>query len=323
MGDLMVSINCLAYNHEQYIKRALDSILMQKVKFEYEILVHDDASTDRTVEIIKSYENMYPELFNVIYDTHNTYSMGTKILDANIDRAQGKYIAICEGDDYWTDPYKLQKQVDFLESHLECSLCVHASYMIIRNEKKLRKTIRPCIGNKEFSIEEIIKTGGCLFATNSMMYRRELGRPLPEFYKLSLVEDYPLMILLALKGKVFYMDEYMSTYCMGLEHSWTNRTYSNTEKTLEHFDQTIKMLDALDLYTDFTFKDTIQWKKELVTFNSYLVKKDYCAIKLSEYREFYNDLTPLQRLLIYMCENQPQLYNSLQAIKRKWMSKYQ
>lgn len=323
MDKIMVSINCLAYNHEKYIARALDSIIMQKVNFKYEILVHDDASDDQTAEIIKGYQAKYPELLNVIYDDENTYTKGTKILDENIDRARGKYIAICEGDDFWSSAHKLQRQFDFLESNPDFSLCVHASHMVNRKEKKLRKTIRPSIGDKVFTIHEIIKTGGRLFATNSMMYRRELGRPLPEFYKISLVEDYPLMVLLALKGNVYYMDAFLSAYQLGLEQSWTNCTYSNIEKTLNHFDHTIKMLDSLNEYSNYTLNDTIEMKKKYVLFNCHLVKKDYRAIKSSEFREIYNELCPCQKAIIEISVKLPKLYRSLQALKRIWKNRYQ
>ena len=96
----MVSISCTTYNHEDYIADALESFLMQKIKFKYEILIHDDASTDRTAEIIKDYEKKYPEIIKPIYQTYNQYSKGIKVGKFNRERAKGKYIAICEGDDF-------------------------------------------------------------------------------------------------------------------------------------------------------------------------------------------------------------------------------
>jgi len=120
----LVSIICLAYNHEKYIHQALEGFVMQQTDFPFEIIVHDDASTDHTAAIIKEYESKYPKLFRPIYQTENQYRLEkgrvTKIV---YKAAQGKYIALCEGDDYWTDPLKLQKQVDFLEAHPDVSLC--------------------------------------------------------------------------------------------------------------------------------------------------------------------------------------------------------
>jgi glycosyltransferase involved in cell wall biosynthesis len=128
MNDILVSICCITYNHEKYIKDALDSFIMQKTNFNFEILIHDDASTDKTAEIIREYELRHPNLIKPIYQAENQYSKGVKVGKFNIERAQGKYIAVCEGDDYWIDPYKLQKQVDYMSANPECLMCVHASY---------------------------------------------------------------------------------------------------------------------------------------------------------------------------------------------------
>ena len=120
----LVSICCLTFNHVSYVLQALDGFLMQKTSFDYEIIIHDDASTDGTQEIIKAYQENYPEIIKPILQSENQYSKGIKpIFKYVFPRAQGKYIALCEGDDYWTDPLKLQKQVDFLEGNDEYSFC--------------------------------------------------------------------------------------------------------------------------------------------------------------------------------------------------------
>ena len=120
----LVSINCITYNHCKYIRDALEGFLMQITNFPVEILIHDDASTDGTAEIIKEYEKQYPWLIKPVYQTENQYSKhnGT-ISKIQYGRARGKYLAFCEGDDYWTDHYKLQKQVDFLESNVWVDIC--------------------------------------------------------------------------------------------------------------------------------------------------------------------------------------------------------
>lgn len=122
---IMVTIDCLTYNHENYIADAIESFLAQKTKFDIEILIHDDASTDGTADIIRQYEKRYPDIINPIYQTENQYSKGIAVYFSNHNRAKGKYHALCEGDDYWTDPYKLQKQVDFLEDNTDLVYCYH------------------------------------------------------------------------------------------------------------------------------------------------------------------------------------------------------
>src|SRR5690606_25688557 len=131
--SILVSIVCITYNHEDFIADTIESFLMQQTNFKFEILIHDDASTDKTADIIKAYEKQYPHLIKPIYQTENQYSKGVPVEIFNFERAKGKYIAQCEGDDYWIDPFKLQKQIDYLEKHPQCSLVFHSAMFI--NEK--------------------------------------------------------------------------------------------------------------------------------------------------------------------------------------------
>ena len=127
-GDPLVSIQCLVYNHEPFLRQCLDGFVMQQTSFPFEAIVHDDASTDGSAAIIREYAEKYPDIIKPIYETENQYSKHDgsigRIMDAAI-HPSAKYIAQCEGDDYWTDPHKLQLQVDFLESHPDYSLSVH------------------------------------------------------------------------------------------------------------------------------------------------------------------------------------------------------
>ena len=127
---LMVSIRCIAYNQEKYIRDCLEGFVMQQTNFKFEAIVHNDASTDGTAAIIKEYAEKYPDIIKPILETENQYSKH----DGSLQRimaevCKGRYVAFCEGDDYWTDPLKLQKQVDFLESHPDYSLCFHNAIM--------------------------------------------------------------------------------------------------------------------------------------------------------------------------------------------------
>lgn len=126
IGDPLVSIRCLVYNHEPFLRQCLDGFVMQQTSFPFEAIIHDDASTDGSAAIIREYAEKYPDIIKPIFETENQWGKGTisKTMDAAMHPAS-KYIALCEGDDYWIDPHKLQIQVDFLESHPDYSLSVH------------------------------------------------------------------------------------------------------------------------------------------------------------------------------------------------------
>ncbi|WP_300890780.1 glycosyltransferase family A protein, partial [Paramuribaculum intestinale] len=121
----LVTICCITYNHAAYIRECLNGFLMQETNFKFEVVIHDDASTDETQSIIKEYCEKYPNVFSPIFQHVNQYSRGIKSIIQTfcVPKFRGKYIAMCEGDDYWIDPYKLQKQVDFLESHPDYGMC--------------------------------------------------------------------------------------------------------------------------------------------------------------------------------------------------------
>ena len=129
----LVSIWCTVYNHEPYVRQCLDGFVMQRTNFPFEAIVHDDASTDGSAAIIREYAEKYPDIIKPIYETENQYTIPgafRRILEAAL-HPDSKYVAICEGDDYWTDPEKLQIQVDFLERHPDYSMCFHRANTII------------------------------------------------------------------------------------------------------------------------------------------------------------------------------------------------
>lgn len=143
---IMVTIRCLVYNHEPYLRQCLDGFVMQKTNFPFEAIVHDDASTDRSAEIIREYAEKYPNIIKPIFETENLYSRHDGTLRRTVDTyIKGKYVALCEGDDYWIDSYKLQKQVDYLESHPDCVYSCHRYYFY--NEYTNEKYLMP---NKYF-----------------------------------------------------------------------------------------------------------------------------------------------------------------------------
>ena len=314
MKELMVSICCITYNHEEYIAAALDSFLMQKTNFHFEILVHDDASTDKTEDIIKAYGEKYPHIIKPIYQTENQYSKGKKIEMFVFPKANGKYAALCEGDDFWTDPHKLQKQVDYMENHSECSLCVHAAKQIMGD--KVVAFIRPSNRNKTFTTAEVIVGDGGLFATNSMFFPTRLLKNLPEFFLNCSVGDYPLTIYLSLNGKVYYIDNVMSAYRIAVKNSWSSKIQANPQKNIEHFKMIGKMLNEVDEYTNYAHCNAVKNRIVKYQFNIMLQQGAFKEIKNEPYKEIYLALNSKSKLKIFLRQYFPSIAQILINIKR-------
>lgn len=218
MSNPLVSISCITYNHAPYIRQCLDSFLMQQCDFNYEILIHDDASTDGTSDIIREYQKKYPEIIKPIIQKENQWSQGIRGMMArfNFPRAKGKYIALCEGDDYWTDPLKLQKQVDFLETNPEYSLVCGGfkSVNTITGEdeiiiKDVEKSLDNTIQGFDITIERFFKQW--LTKTLTLVYRTELYNP-NDFKNYKYTRDVHLNYHLLKRGKGYYMKEVFGAY---------------------------------------------------------------------------------------------------------------
>ena len=214
-GDPLVSIRCMVYNHEPFLRQCLEGFVMQKTTFPFEAIIHDDASTDGSADIIREYAEKYPDIIKPIYETENQYRKGTilKILDAAM-HPNSKYIALCEGDDYWTDPNKLQIQVDFLESHPDYTMCFHRARTILdetgeETDRFPSESFR-AIQDRDYSSTELMQVW--TVPTASMVYRRECASiTLIQRYN-CLYGDIAKVLSCAEMGKVRGLDRTMSVY---------------------------------------------------------------------------------------------------------------
>ena len=296
--DIAVSIVCNAYNHENYIRDALESFVMQKTNFKFEVLVHDDASTDKTADIIREYEKKYPDLIKPIYQTENQYSKGFGLVGKlQLGRAVGKYIAYCEGDDYWTDPVKLQKQYDAMEAHPEVDICAHCGMRVNAETKECIGYIKPSDKDCILTMEQVILGGGGYVVTNSLMYRRELIYNEPEFRKF-LKLDYTLQMYGALRGGMLYLSDCMSAYRIMAKGSWTSRTYSNPERFKKHTEKLEEMFALFDKDTNYQYSDVVKKQIEYQWFDYLYSIGDYKKAKSKNYREFYCKLPLTDRIRV-------------------------
>lgn len=212
MTKPMVSICCITYNHEPYIRECLEGFMMQKTSFPFEVLIHDDASTDKSAEIIREYEQKYPDIIKPIYQTENQYSKGVGIsITYQFSRAKGKYIAMCEGDDYWTDPFKLQKQVDFLEENLDYVICFHSAYIVDDNNNIISEFNEDLVPDTT-DIKDLI-TKEWYISTASILYRKSSISDFPEWFNKTKNGDYTIQLILTAKGeKIKFLQDFMSCY---------------------------------------------------------------------------------------------------------------
>lgn len=293
MDKPIVSIVCTVFKHKSYLQQCFDGFVAQKTTFPIEVLVNDDCSLDGSADIMHEYESNYPELFHCIYQEENQYSKGKMPWwEVLFPMAKGDYIAICEGDDYWIDPYKLQKQVDFMDSHKEFIACFHNARVLYPNGVTLFNSMEE---NHEPSIEDIIKRRWFI-ATPSLFFRNVLTE-YPDWRGEIINEDYLLELLLAREGRFYYMDDVMAVYRqdgMGMSAVLNKNKVDMVEKLICLLE---KMKDYYDGEYASTFDESI---------------RNYQAMRTNYAKEIYYEQHPLARVF------RPKTYKRL---IKKWLRK--
>ena len=277
----LVSICCVTYNHEKYVEKALDSFLMQNTDFSFEIVIDDDCSTDNTVELIKEYIKKYPTLMNVRLREENVGMISN--ITENIQRSNGDYIALCEGDDYWTDPVKLQIQLDLMMENPECYLSFHPVNEVINNELSGRVFADHGAENRIFTDIEMVRgISGPFCHTTSMVFRRKAMDPTPDFFSIVPVCDVFIQLLASLNGGALFIGRKMSAYRRGHPGSWSITMHekdrisvdSHIKNREKHMMEYIRSLDDLGNYIDQKYRIEINKKisKRLVTLSILYLK---------------------------------------------------
>lgn len=318
-SQVLVTIQCLAYNHAKYIRQCLDGFVMQKTNFRFEAIVHDDASTDGTANIIREYEKQYPDIIIPIYQEENQYSKHNgSIRRALNSKTRGKYVAICEGDDYWIDPNKLQKQVDFLEAHPKCTLMVSNGYGYYESKKKyVRLNPIPTKESRFITMHEVLLEKGGLIPTASMCFRREMTETEPDWCLNAPVGDRPLRMWCAINGTIFYDVSPMVVYRKSSVGSFTQHVNSNYNYARHILDDMNVFFDAFDDYTYQEYHSEVQYMKDREEFYFYFRVGDYHSGFQSDYFKSYPIMKQMIiRLRITLRRKTPVLYDFLSRIKK-------
>lgn len=261
-NKIRVSVICVTYNHELYIRKALDSILAQKTDFEFEIRIGEDCSTDTTRAILKEYELKYPDKFIMYYREHNLGATSNEY-ELMMD-AKGDYIAALELDDIWTDDRKLQKQFDFLEGHHEYIGVAHDYDIIDKNDNVIEDEDNLAIKayfNKAFTLQDFLDNG-FVFQTGTHFYRNIFrdGKDYSIIYKADrLIRDKTILSLLLDRGNFYILQDNMSAYRRFFDEDATNGRYiTNTNMELDLF-QKAHHVEALNDYFEGRIDYSRQW----------------------------------------------------------------
>jgi len=307
-----VSIFMMTYNHQEYISQALDSIIMQKVNFNYEIVIGDDCSLDNTRSILYGYKEKYPEKIKLLF--HDKNIGATKNQLEVFKNCNGKYIAMCEGDDYWTDPKKLQVQIDEMKKHPEVDMSFHPAYELI-DEKKGNILAQHSNETKIFSTSEVILGGGGFCPTASIVFRKEVVLNLPDWYYTDApVGDYFLQIFGAKNGGALYLNQIMSIYRRNHAGSWS-AGQKDPEKNKKWIEEINMSMDKLNDYLGKQYENDIYQSASLMNFS--ILKRQDIAISYrnniyDKFKYFFNLNKKLQWYFIF---SKPLVYKILKTLK--------
>lgn len=309
----LVSIKCLAFNHEKYIAQTLDGFLIQETNFPFEVIVHDDASTDNTANILREYEKKYPLIVKPVYQTENQYSKH----DGSLTRAanaplKGKYAAVCEGDDYWTDPNKLQMQADFLESHEDYFAIGHNVRIVDDNGTPMandnpiwRKWFNTytSMEDRDYTLQDFEK--GIMFGQTCTRMHKNIFKESPEgleekFFALDYTNgDVAMSLLCFCMGKVRCSSLVAADHRKSISNnSWTSKTF---KKNMTHRDilsllEQEKFANSFGVYPDFTEQQYSHVRSSFLYFKQSKKWKDL-SIFLSNLRIISHKTKFLKRLL--------------------------
>lgn len=314
---MKVSIAMITYNHEKFIAKALDSILMQQVNFEYEIVIGEDCSTDSTRDIVINYQNHYPEKIRLLLPETNLGML--KNFVQTLSACQGEYIALLEGDDYWTSPNKLQKQVNFMDNHPNYATCFHNVTVVYENGKLDAGNCCRLYQKEIFTLEDLMLEN--FIETCSTMFRRGLFSEFPDWFFTLKQGDWPLHIFNAEYGNIGYINEVMGVYRIHQGGVWSKQ--SDIWQTQE----SIRCLQCIKGYLNCKYNFKYQkdmkssisyqyyWLARTYIFDGDLAQAIASIIKSFTELPFNKHLFDSKRLKALLGLYAPGLFNSLRFIR--------
>lgn len=293
--DIAVSVLMMAYNEESYIEQAIESIISQKTSFRFEVICHDDASQDKTPQIIEKYASLYPDIVIPIIQTSNKTQLGENImLKYMYPYCRGTYLCYCDGDDYWTDMEKLQRQYDFLEGNKDYNLCLCKFIFYFEDSETY---IEALTGEKEkdLNIEDFIRWDvKRIPQVGTAMFRKEIAYNRPAMFRqvgggknsLRNISDMPLYIYLSLNGRVKYFPDSVAVWRRRVSGTWSHEA-QDLKKNVEFKKQYINFLEQLDNYTNHKYHKQIQKKENTVKTDIAYITQNYKYNKMEIWNSYH------------------------------------
>jgi len=272
--EALLSVVVITYNHVSFIGDAINSILDQRVNFKTEIIIHDDCSNDGTTDILLNFKRLYPNTIKIILQEENLYQKGIRHITTHVitKYSTGKYVSICEGDDYFNDDLKLFKQVLFLEKNLDFVASVHNHLKEDLYTNKIHKIITQFRG--ELLLKNAIVMGNHI-ATNSFVFRKNLIDELPNYYYSAPMGDYPLIIHFTMQGRVKHFFRFMSTYRYGVRNSFTTIiNNSTTQDKINYYKENLKWYEMLESQVPKAYVNRVRFLEEELDENIKNLKLD-------------------------------------------------
>lgn len=326
-----VSVLCLCYNHANYLRMALDSVLCQKTNFSYEIIIYDDASTDESQKIIREYTSAHQNRIKAILQSENQYSKGRSVLNILSQAATGEFIIFLECDDFWQDEYKLQKQVNALRAHQECVLCVHRVELYFENgitkeQYVPAKPLPESILNRDQLVSYIAQIAQ--FHTTSRLMRASLyqeAQRAPYFAQSKRVGDLPLLLSFAQLGSFYYLPDTMTGYRMASKGSYSERLQTDWNFFCQVRQELHEMWTLFgECHPEYQQIAEEQaeyyWKEEIRGRLSSGLKEEYKKVHSEPYLTYYLQLSIIDKAKGVLCCYFPKTAKVLKCIWKKLRS---
>lgn len=302
--NIKCTVAILAHNQITYIRQAIESVLEQETSYNYEILIHDDCSDDGTREVIREYEEKYPDKIVAIYEDENQYVKGNDYLQRAIwEHVRGEYYIALDGDDYWCDKTKLQSQISFLDNHSEYIAHTHTTRCI--NEERNTETYSPIMreNNKEWTSEDIVEWED-VFQTSSLMYRTVIQADIPREFIAFSAQDTPIDLWLCVKGRIAYSDSKMTVHRVNAIGSYTSQFFGNegyfkdNKIARDRIEEKSRLLENFNQHTNGRYKKNIDKAIDKSWFDLLWNEGKYSEARK---RQYYRNLK-FKKKCFYFCE---------------------